>query len=983
MALRALSTLLLVGMPLAKGLTFSHSQGGDTATWELHMHDGELHVKADCPANRWCSLGFNKDKPKMDGTDVFTFGHHPGVDLSDCHQTCGCGSTACGCGSSCGTSCGCGCGCGASSATCGRKLRSRNTASPTPSPFLPYERELKVWLPAPPTLRAVGAPQSPKALGGVVGIALNSVLFVHEHPGEGMTWVIDNCGGHGDTFGHYHYHAPPICLLRSLGVPVPKQGAWWKSGGAEHWASHGPEVQIGWALDGAPIMAPFKAGVQVKKEMLDECHGAVDPVTGEYKYYTVLAPPFMPPCLRGEVLGEVQGYRSSKKGVPCEESQRLMEEPLASQLEPSGGRWLSGIGCPRHAIFEDVKTGSPKGWKASMAPAPAVAPVVPAAPAVPAVRAAARSHAIAVLPAELAEHAAPQLAELVEHAVPPLVVLAELAEPQHAELVEHAVPPLVERVEPLHAVLAELAVPQLVALAELAEPQPAVLAVPQPAVLAERAEPQPAVPVERAALLHVALAELAEPQPAVLVEHAAPQLVALVEHAVPPLAERAEPQPAVPVERAALLHAALAELAEPQPAVLAGPQPAVLAERPLAELVEHAALLAVMFCAMNLTVMNGATPVSISQCNLPGYSIVIDSKQDLTEVSYDISGGRMKADFHRKLNTGDCTDLVLTADTPLYIIMAMGAKDNLNVVAHGFSETHNVVCMGTMMETIECKPPSEWADQPPTLPESATSSAASIGLGLAGAKACVNLAVKAGGERMRRKLGELLAVPEPAVGGHGLEILWCGPRRCRFASFLEAPLIKGSFYAGNACAQDPSHCVMLRGGFQSLGHDFCKDSGQPDWCKKESPSEPQCLCPGRTKLYLASWQREEKNPQEAEKFDQSGSGCSASKEAAGISRAKMREHAPLPPCTWYATEPGYLQLGSVFEYRDRNSNRDGVVSNALEDDCDGRILQPYLEAVNGLNGGKGFVIHSAGLEIAQSTPYEKYDYQLAYTRYGF
>ncbi|CAE7204297.1 HET-E1 [Symbiodinium sp. CCMP2456] len=116
---------------------------------------------------------------------------------------------------------------------------------------------------------------------------------------------------------------------------------------------------------------------------------------------------------------------------------------------------------------------------------------------------------------------------------------------------------------------------------------------------------------------------------------------------------------------------------------------------------------------------------------------------------------------------------------------------------------------------------------------------------------------------MSRKLGELLA-PEHAVGGHGLEILWCGPRRCRFASFLEAPVIKASLYAGNACAQDPSHCVMLRGGFQSLGHDFCKDSGQPDWCKKESPSEPQCLCPGRTKLYL------EKNPQEAEKFDQSG-----------------------------------------------------------------------------------------------------------------
>ena len=21
-----------------------------------------------------------------------------------------------------------------------------------------------------------------------------------------------SCGGHGDTFGHYHYHAPPLCL---------------------------------------------------------------------------------------------------------------------------------------------------------------------------------------------------------------------------------------------------------------------------------------------------------------------------------------------------------------------------------------------------------------------------------------------------------------------------------------------------------------------------------------------------------------------------------------------------------------------------------------------------------------------------------------------------------------------------------------------------------------------------------------------------
>ena len=34
---------------------------------------------------------------------------------------------------------------------------------------------------------------------------------------EGMTWLFDDCGGHGDTYGHYHYHAPPLCLMKCHG----------------------------------------------------------------------------------------------------------------------------------------------------------------------------------------------------------------------------------------------------------------------------------------------------------------------------------------------------------------------------------------------------------------------------------------------------------------------------------------------------------------------------------------------------------------------------------------------------------------------------------------------------------------------------------------------------------------------------------------------------------------------------------------------
>lgn len=34
-----------------------------------------------------------------------------------------------------------------------------------------------------------------------------------------MTWLFDDCGGHGDTYGHYHYHAPPLCLMKCHGHP--------------------------------------------------------------------------------------------------------------------------------------------------------------------------------------------------------------------------------------------------------------------------------------------------------------------------------------------------------------------------------------------------------------------------------------------------------------------------------------------------------------------------------------------------------------------------------------------------------------------------------------------------------------------------------------------------------------------------------------------------------------------------------------------
>ena len=135
----------------AEPLVFEHLG----TTWTIAVKDSELEVTADCAENTWCGFGFNKDIPEMSGSDVFTFGYHATADLVDC-PTKGCGT------------CGCGCGCGTT-----RRLRQPE------NPYIPRARDLKVQL---PKASAPGTPKGLGKLGGVVGIAMNGVLFVHEHP---------------------------------------------------------------------------------------------------------------------------------------------------------------------------------------------------------------------------------------------------------------------------------------------------------------------------------------------------------------------------------------------------------------------------------------------------------------------------------------------------------------------------------------------------------------------------------------------------------------------------------------------------------------------------------------------------------------------------------------------------------------------------------------------------------------------------------
>ena len=48
-----------------------------------------------------------------------------------------------------------------------------------------------------------------------IAISRQGQQILRQHQ-EGMTWLFDDCGGHGDSYGHYHYHAPPLCLMKWL-----------------------------------------------------------------------------------------------------------------------------------------------------------------------------------------------------------------------------------------------------------------------------------------------------------------------------------------------------------------------------------------------------------------------------------------------------------------------------------------------------------------------------------------------------------------------------------------------------------------------------------------------------------------------------------------------------------------------------------------------------------------------------------------------
>jgi hypothetical protein len=142
-------------------------------------------------------------------------------------------------------------------------------------------------LPTNPTLLA-----TPECVGGEVGVMLSGVLIFNGFDAQmrdAAAWEIqDNCGGHPQKEGQYHYHSYSKCLKDET-----KEN--------EH------SGLVGYAWDGFGVYGlKGEGGVQLTAESLDECHGHTHEVEWDgvkksmYHYHMTNDFPYSVGCFRGK-----------------------------------------------------------------------------------------------------------------------------------------------------------------------------------------------------------------------------------------------------------------------------------------------------------------------------------------------------------------------------------------------------------------------------------------------------------------------------------------------------------------------------------------------------------------------------------------------------------------------------------------------------------------------------------------------------------
>jgi hypothetical protein len=139
-------------------------------------------------------------------------------------------------------------------------------------------------VPATPAIAA-----QPTCVGGEVGIMLSGVLLFSAFDAEGRDAaaheVQDQCAGHPQQGGYYHYHSLSPCLKDS---------------------ATGQSALLGYAFDGFGIYGPYdRTGKELTDADLDECHGITSQVEWDgkkvvmYHYVATRDFPYVVGCFRG------------------------------------------------------------------------------------------------------------------------------------------------------------------------------------------------------------------------------------------------------------------------------------------------------------------------------------------------------------------------------------------------------------------------------------------------------------------------------------------------------------------------------------------------------------------------------------------------------------------------------------------------------------------------------------------------------------
>jgi hypothetical protein len=131
---------------------------------------------------------------------------------------------------------------------------------------------------------------TPTCMGGESGV-MNTGVALFDGFDAGLrdagAWEVqDDCSGHPQVDGEYHYHTLSSCITDVAVTDV-----------------------IGWALDGFPITGPTIApGNVLTTADLDECHGITSPVTidgvstNTYHYVMTEDFPYSVSCFRGNPI---------------------------------------------------------------------------------------------------------------------------------------------------------------------------------------------------------------------------------------------------------------------------------------------------------------------------------------------------------------------------------------------------------------------------------------------------------------------------------------------------------------------------------------------------------------------------------------------------------------------------------------------------------------------------------------------------------